>query len=113
MNSSDIAVHITQSEGYLGLGLDAWETLEDLPSDDKVNPRVVELRLEILCHEKSWEKADILGESLLRHTQTSALVGLSLARAKAQLGKEQEAKAALKQAFTFNSELRLTVVTKI
>jgi hypothetical protein len=39
-----------KAEGFLVLGMavDAWESLEDLPTDTKNHPRVLDLRLEYL-----------------------------------------------------------------
>jgi hypothetical protein len=67
---------IEKAEGFLalGMGVDAWETLEGLPSEAKIHPRVLELRLEILVHEKEWEKVVILGDSLVSPLPNSARV---------------------------------------
>jgi hypothetical protein len=37
---------IEKAEGFLviGMGVEAWNTLEDLPSDAKNHPRVLEMR---------------------------------------------------------------------
>lgn len=50
----------------------AWESLEDLPSEAKIHPRVLELRLKILVHENEWDKVVILGDSLASLLPNSA-----------------------------------------
>lgn len=78
-----------RAEGFLALGmpLEAWEALEDLPSEAKVLRRVLELRMECLVAVKSWDKAEILGESLAPRFPDSRALWLGLARAQCQLGK--------------------------
>jgi tetratricopeptide (TPR) repeat protein len=98
-----------KAEGFITLGLhvDAWETLEDLPLEAKNHPRVLELRLEILCHKKAWEKASILGESITAILPRSALARFWLAVARFQLGDVALARDALGRAIELDSELRL------
>ena len=99
---------VEKAEGFttLGLNLDAWETLEDLPSEAKHHPRVLELRLEILCHEKEWQKAEILGESIIAALPRSALARYYLAVARCQSGDMAGAKEALKSAIELDETLR-------
>lgn len=98
-----------KAEGFIALGLplDAWETLEDLPSEAKNHPRVLELRLEILCHEKEWRKAVILGESITAVLPQSAQAHFWLAVARCQSGDVEGAKESLKRAVELDSSLRL------
>jgi hypothetical protein len=100
---------IEKVEGFitLGLHLDAWETLEDLPSEAKNHQRVLELRLEILCHEKEWLKASILGESITAALPQSALARFWLAVARFQRGDVELARDALGRAIELDSGLRL------
>ncbi len=100
---------IEKAEGFitLGLNVDAWETLEDLPSESKNNQRVLELRLEILCHEKEWEKASILGESVTAVLPQSAQGHFWLAAARFQFGDKEGARKALERAIELDSGLRL------
>jgi hypothetical protein len=103
---------IEKAEGYitLGLNVDAWEVLEDLPPESKNNQRVLELRLEILCCEKEWEKASILGESITAVLPRSALARFWLAVARFQRGDGELARDALGRAIELDSGLRLKAV---
>lgn len=89
-----------RAEGYLALGmpLDAWEALESLPSETKVLLPVLELRMECLIAVKSWEKAEILGESLAPRFPHSRPLWLGLARARCQLGRLELAREAVTMA---------------
>jgi hypothetical protein len=100
---------IEKAEGFitLGLNLDAWETLEDLPSEAKNNQRVLELRLEILWYEKEWEKVSILGESITAVLPRSAQARFWLAVARFQCGDKEGARKALERAIELDSGLRL------
>jgi thioredoxin-like negative regulator of GroEL len=89
------------------LHVDAWETLEDLPPESKNDQRVLELRLEILCHEKEWEKAAILGESITAALPRSAQARFWLAVARFQRGDKEGAREALGRAIELDSGLRL------
>jgi thioredoxin-like negative regulator of GroEL len=104
-----ISQAIEKAEGFLalGLGLDAWESLEDLPTEAKKNHRVLELRLEILCHEKEWEKASILGESITAVFPRSAQARFCLAVARFQTGDVELARDALGRGIELDSGLRL------
>ena len=104
-----ITYAIDKAEGFitLGLNVDAWETLEDLPPESKNHPRVLELRLEILCCEKEWEKASILGESITAVLPRSALARFWLAVARFQLGDVELARDALARAVEIDVGLRL------
>lgn len=59
------------------MGLESWETLEDLPTKLKNHSRVLKLRLESLVCLRSWEKAEILGDSLVEIMPESVSVWLS------------------------------------
>lgn len=97
-----------KAEGFITLGLhvDAWETLEDLPSEAKIHPRVLELRLEILCLEGSWGEAVILGESITAALPQSAQGHFWLAVARCQSGDMAGAKEALKRAIELDEALK-------
>lgn len=107
-----IRAAIEKAEGFLvlGMGVEAWETLEDLPSDAKNHPRVLELRVAVLIHEQSWQKAVFLAEGVLAAFPALSGVWLDLGRAKAQLGDLEAAKEALRRAFALDEELRLEAV---
>jgi tetratricopeptide (TPR) repeat protein len=94
------------------MGLEAWETLEDLPAESKNNQRVLELRLECLCHEKEWQKASILGESITATLPQSALARFWLAVARCQLGDVELARDALGRAIELDSSLRERVINE-
>lgn len=64
-----------------------WESLEDLPTESKNHPRVLELRLECLGVLKEWQKTVILGEGLVAVLPNSALVRFWLACGLAQTGR--------------------------
>jgi tetratricopeptide (TPR) repeat protein len=99
---------IEKAEGFLtlGMGSEAWETLEDLSPEAKNDQRVLELRLEILCHEKEWQKAVILGESIIAALPRSALARYYLAVARCQSGDMAGAKDVLKSAIELDETLR-------
>ena len=103
---------IEKAEGFvtLGMGLEAWETLEDLPTDAKNIPRVLELRLESLVCLRSWEKAEILGDSLAGLMPESIPVWLSLARIRGQLGKRSEALEAVARVTALDASKRLMML---
>lgn len=62
--------HLEASRGYLGLGMhqDAWDELESLPPDLRVDVGVVELRIKIYQGLKRWEPARVLAESLAKRS---------------------------------------------
>lgn len=107
-----IRTAIERAEGFLslGMGVEAWETLEDLPQDAKNHPRVLALRVAVLIHERSWQKAALLAEGVLAAFPALSGVWLDLARAKAQLRDLEAAKEALRRAFALDAELRLEAV---
>ena len=88
---------IEKAEGFvtLGMGVEAWETLEDLPTELKNVPRVLELRLESLVCLHNWPMAEILGDSLAGIMPDSVSVWWSLARVRAQLGQREAALEAI------------------
>ncbi len=108
-----IRAAIEKAEGFLvlGMGIEAWETLEDLATEAKNHPRVLELRVAVLVHEKSWQKAVFLADGALNAFPALSRVWLDLARAKVQLGELEAAKEALRRAFSLDQELRLEAVT--
>lgn len=58
--------HLEPALGYLALGMhqDAWDELEALPPELRVDDRVLEIRISIYHALKKWESARILAESL-------------------------------------------------
>lgn len=106
---NEIRQAIEKAEGFvtLGMGIEAWETLEDLPTEAKNIPRVLELRLESLVCLRSWEKAEILGDSLAAIMPASASVWLSLARIRGQLGKREAALEAITRVTALDASKRL------
>ena len=80
--------------------------MEDLSPEAKNDQRVLELRLEILCHEKEWQKAEILGESIMATLPRSALARYYFAVARCQSGDTVGAKEALKRAIDLDETLR-------
>ena len=105
---------IEKAEGFLtlGMGVDAWEILEDLPTAAKNHQRVLELRLEILCHEKEWHKAVILGESITAALPQSAKAHYWLAAARCQSEDVAGAKTALKAAIEIDATMRLKAINE-
>ena len=104
----EITAAIDKAEGFLVLGMaeDAWETLEDLPTESKNHPRVLELRLECLVVLKEWQKTVILGEGLAAALPQSALIRFWLACGLAQTGRREEAREHAKEAARLNPGLR-------
>ena len=82
----------------LGMGIDAWDTLEDLPSDGKNHPQVLALRVRILAHEREWLKVALLAEGVLSAFPGLPGVWYDLGKARVQLGELEAARAALKRA---------------
>lgn len=68
----EITAAIERAEGFLvwNMGEDAWETLEDLPSEAKNHPRVLELRLECLVVVREWHKAVFSARGSWQHCQS-------------------------------------------
>lgn len=99
---------IEKAEGFLtlGMGLDAWETLEDLPAESKNDQRVLELKLACLCNQSSWEKAIILDESITAALPRSALALFWLGVAHCQLGDVHEARKVLGRAVDLDPSIR-------
>ena len=91
----------------LGIGEDAWETLEDLPTEAKNIPRVLELRLESLVCMKKWQMAEILGGSLAAIMPASVPLWWSLARVRAQLGQRETALDAIGRVTALDASKRL------
>lgn len=108
----EIKAAIEKAESFLVLSMaeDAWETLEDLPSDAKNLPRVLELRLESLCAMQNWRHAEILGDSLAAIMPKSVSVWWSLARVRAQLGKREAALEAVKRVTALDASKRLEML---
>ena len=63
--------HLNRAEGFHDLGLhqEAWDTLEELPPIDRVEPLVLELRLRILTAMEKWD----LGEGIANVLPSSAV----------------------------------------
>ncbi len=91
----------------LGLSVEAWETLEDLPPDAKNHPNVLTLRVRILAHEREWQKVVFLADGVLKAFPSLSSVWFNLAKAKTQLGDLDAARAALKRACELDQGLRL------
>lgn len=103
---------IEKAEAFitLGIGDDAWELLEDLPTELKNHPRVLELRLESLVCLHKWEIAEILGGSLAGIMPASVSVWLSLARIRGQLGKREAALEAVTRVTALDASKRLEMI---
>ncbi|MCF7787827.1 MAG: hypothetical protein K9N47_16985 [Prosthecobacter sp.] len=103
---------IEKAEGFLALGIgdDAWELLEDLPTELKNHPRVLELRLEALVCLRNWPMAEILGDSLAGILPSSVSIWRSVARIKAQLGKRETALQAISRVTALDESKRLEMI---
>jgi hypothetical protein len=103
---------IEKAEGFvtLGIGEDAWETLEDLPTEAKNIPRVLELRLEALVCLHNWQMAEILGDSLAAIMPASVSVWWSLARVRASLGQRETALDAIGRVTALDASKRLEML---
>jgi thioredoxin-like negative regulator of GroEL len=110
MNPITQAIEKAEAFLVLGIGVEAWETLEDLPTEAKNIPRVLELRLESLVCMKNWPMAEILGESLAAIMPDSVSVWLSLARIRAQLGRREAALEAIGRVTALDASKRLEMV---
>jgi thioredoxin-like negative regulator of GroEL len=89
------------------MGIEAWETLEDLPSEAKNHQRILELCLEILCRKKEWRKAVALGRGLTAAQPQSSQAHYWLAVAECQSGDIENATKALRMAIDLDASLRL------
>jgi hypothetical protein len=103
---------IEKAEAFLvpDIGDEAWETLEDLPSEAKSHPRVLELRLECLGVLKEWQKAVFLGEGIVAALPKSALTRFWLACGLAQTGRLEDAREHAKEVVRLNPNLRLRML---
>lgn len=110
--TEEINATIERAEGFmvLGLAVDAWETLEDLPSNAKNHPQVLALRVRILAHEREWLKLTFLAEGVLTAFPGLSCVWYNLGKARAQLGELEAARAALKRACELDKGLRFVVL---
>jgi hypothetical protein len=97
----------------LGLSVEAWETLEDLPPDAKNHPSVLALRVRILAHEREWLKLTFLAVGVLSAFPALSGVWYDLRKARAQLGELEAARAALKRACELDEGLRLKALEEI
>lgn len=107
MNAVRQAIEKAEAFITLGIGDDAWELLEDLPTELKNHPRVLELRLESLVCLQKWDIAEILGDSLAGIMPASVSVWLSLARIRGQLGKREAALEAITKVTALDASKRL------
>lgn len=107
-----IRAAIEKAEGFvtLGMGVEAWETLEDLPTEAKNHPRVLELRVESLICLREWEKAKILGDGIAAALPDSVSLWLSLARARAGLGRREAAREAMTRVRLLDPSRRLEML---
>jgi uncharacterized protein HemY len=110
--SDQIRADIERAEGFieLGLSVEAWETLEDLPPDAKNHPSVLALRVRILAHQREWLKLTFLAEGVLSAFPALADVWYDLGKARAQLGELEAARAALKRACELDKRLKLVAL---
>lgn len=92
------------------MGIEAWETSEDLPVELKNAPHVLKLWLECLVCLRLWEKAEVLGESLAGIMPVSVSVWWLLARIRAQLGQRQAALAAIGLVNVLDASKRLEML---
>lgn len=110
MNALKLAIQKAEGFVALGIGDDAWETLEDLPTELKNHPRVLELRLESLVVMCNWQMAEILGDSLATIMPDSVSVWWSLARVRAQLGRREAALEAVARVTALDVAKRLEMI---
>jgi len=110
--TEEIKVAITRAEGFieLGLSIDAWNTLEDLPSEGKNLPQVLALRIKILAQEKEWLKVTFLAQGVLAAFPLLSSVWYDLAKARTQLDELEAARTALKTACELDPGLRLVAL---
>lgn len=109
---SRIQEAIQKAEGYLALELfeEAWNILEDLPSESKGHPRVLELQLQCFTLAKLWEKVEILADSLTHVFPGRFPIWLALARAQCQQGKLVAAAYSVSQASLADPDKRLEML---
>jgi hypothetical protein len=110
MNALKLTIEKAEAFITLGIGDDAWELLEDLPTELKNHPRVLELRLESLVCLQKWEIAEILGDSLAEIMPASVSVWWSLARVRGQLGKRESALEAVTRVTALDASKRLEML---
>lgn len=107
--SSKATSHIlTQAEGYLEIELinDALDTINSLPSEEQVRFPALALRVRILLANGSWQKAELLADTLIAAMPSNGGAWYALAQAQAQQENLDKAKASLKQACTLDTKLR-------
>lgn len=83
------------AHGYheLGMHIDAWRVLDDLPAEDKAHPLVMLLRLDILLGMDRWDDAVALGTGACR--QWPVIDGFFFKTATALIELEDHQKAKL------------------
>lgn len=101
-----------EGEGYyeLELFIEAWETLEKLPPEERANPHVLALRVRILIALNRSENARILTEGLIKQFPFVAVSWLTLARVQVAEGNLEAARESLSNAFTLDEDLRLDAI---
>jgi hypothetical protein len=109
---TDLKRLIEKAEGFIVLRMpaEAWQALEDLPSEAKNLPRVLELRLACLGMLKEWQKVVFLGEVIVQLFPESAQVHFWLACGLAQSGRNDEAMEHAKTAAKLNADLRMQML---
>ena len=89
------------------MGEESWELLEDLPTELKNHPHVLELRLESLVCMRKWEIVEILGDSLAGIMPAKVSLWLSLARIRGHLGQREAALEAATRVTALGASKRL------
>jgi predicted Zn-dependent protease len=75
--------HLTEAVGYLELGmlLDSWNALEEIPADERHLPAVLQVRLEIYRRMEKYEGMATMAEHLTKQFPEDAQNWISLAYA--------------------------------
>ena len=93
---------LAEAVGYLELGMlqDSWDSLEEIPAEERHLPPVLQVRMEIYRHMEKYEGMATMAEHLTKHFPEEAQYWISLAYAQRRYLNLQTAERTLLEAFT-------------
>lgn len=107
---------LTIATGYadLGMWLDAWESIEDAPEDQRASPDALRLRLRCCVGTENWELGEhlarLLAEGAEEDRQAAARYYHALARQEMAEGNPDFAKEAIRKAVAAWPEIRIEIL---
>lgn len=108
MTATEYIRELNRAEGYVELVMpeDAWQVLQDIPSDLKMRPEVLLLRVRILLALGLAKEAEGFAQIAVSFAPRSGAALFCLAVTQAQLGMRASARDNLAAALLLNTSLR-------